>query len=280
MHEGGLYASYLTNLFFRDFNGPSKFGGLLILGDPISGGRKRRLAAFHNSNSAMVGAAESVFNKGRELYPDLNSTGVEIIKAYGVPSLVPMDGERVHYVGADVNGPETRRAILDIVGPHPHSFVFCFLNCIFDALWFKTGVRLINGHPAVLPYARGIGAVEHFAAVEAWDDFERSVGATVHYMDEDIDTGPIILQARLVKPFAYESLARVRAHCLLSTFELMARVANLLNNEPEVVPVGIAQCEATRYRLFKRKERTKEVREAAAAAFDKERARREPSVGL
>ncbi len=52
--------------------------------------------------------------------------------------------------------------------------------------------RIINVHPSLLPKYPGLRAIEQ--AVEAG---ERQTGVTVHYVDEGVDTGPIIAQEML-----------------------------------------------------------------------------------
>ena len=49
--------------------------------------------------------------------------------------------------------------------------------------------RILNVHPSLLPAFRGVRAVENaLAAGVKW------TGATVHVVDEGVDTGPIVLQ--------------------------------------------------------------------------------------
>jgi phosphoribosylglycinamide formyltransferase-1 len=49
--------------------------------------------------------------------------------------------------------------------------------------------RVINVHPALLPAFRGIDALQ-----QAIDHGSKITGVTVHFVDEGVDTGPIILQ--------------------------------------------------------------------------------------
>ena len=49
--------------------------------------------------------------------------------------------------------------------------------------------RVINVHPALLPAFPGIGAVEQAVAYGV-----KVFGVTVHFVDEGVDTGPIIAQ--------------------------------------------------------------------------------------
>jgi phosphoribosylglycinamide formyltransferase-1 len=56
---------------------------------------------------------------------------------------------------------------------------------------------VINVHPALLPAFPGIAAIE-----QAVDYGVKVFGVTVHYVDDGVDTGPIILQASIELPDA------------------------------------------------------------------------------
>jgi phosphoribosylglycinamide formyltransferase-1 len=62
--------------------------------------------------------------------------------------------------------------------------------------------RVINVHPALLPAFPGIGAVEQAIAYGV-----KVFGVTVHFVDEGIDSGAIILQRALDLPEATEAEA-------------------------------------------------------------------------
>ena len=49
--------------------------------------------------------------------------------------------------------------------------------------------RIVNVHPSLLPAFPGVRAIE-----QALDYGVRVMGVTVHFVDEDVDSGPIILQ--------------------------------------------------------------------------------------
>jgi phosphoribosylglycinamide formyltransferase-1 len=57
--------------------------------------------------------------------------------------------------------------------------------------------RIINVHPALLPAFPGIHAVEQALAYGV-----KVFGVTVHFVDEGVDTGPVILQQAIELPDA------------------------------------------------------------------------------
>jgi phosphoribosylglycinamide formyltransferase 1 len=91
---------------------------------------------------------------------------------------------------------------------------------------------VVNVHPALLPSFPGLHAVE-----QALEHGARVFGVTVHFVDEGVDTGPIILQRAIELPHARtaeEVLARLRPieHELLpEAIRLIARGAVRLDPE-------------------------------------------------
>jgi len=57
--------------------------------------------------------------------------------------------------------------------------------------------RVINVHPSLLPAFPGVRAIE-----QALDYGVRVAGVTVHFVDEGIDSGPVILQQAFELPYA------------------------------------------------------------------------------
>lgn len=64
-----------------------------------------------------------------------------------------------------------------------------FMEVLSEAFVRRFSGRMINVHPSLLPAFPGIAAIEQ--ALEAG---ARVIGVTVHFVDEGVDTGPIILQ--------------------------------------------------------------------------------------
>ena len=57
--------------------------------------------------------------------------------------------------------------------------------------------RMVNVHPSLLPAFPGVRAIE-----QALDYGVRVMGVTVHFVEEGVDTGPVILQESFDLPYA------------------------------------------------------------------------------
>jgi phosphoribosylglycinamide formyltransferase 1 len=80
-----------------------------------------------------------------------------------------------------------------------------YMQLVDPAFLARFPQRVINVHPALLPAFPGIGAVEQAVAHGV-----KVFGVTVHFVDEGVDSGPIIAQRALELPDARDP-ERVRA---------------------------------------------------------------------
>lgn len=82
--------------------------------------------------------------------------------------------------------------------------------------------RVINVHPALLPSFPGLGAVQ-----QALDYGVKVFGVTVHFVDEGVDSGPIILQRaiEIPSPTSVEEVTR-RLHAI--EHELLPEAVRLI----------------------------------------------------
>lgn len=66
--------------------------------------------------------------------------------------------------------------------------------------WYPN--KIVNIHPSLLPNYKGMNALK-----KAYDNNEKTVGVTVHYVDEYVDNGVIIAQEELnVNDLTFEQL--------------------------------------------------------------------------
>ena len=77
---------------------------------------------------------------------------------------------------------------------------------------------MINVHPALLPAFPGVRAIEQALAYGV-----KVFGVTVHFVDEGVDTGPVIVQRALELPDATDAGRRARARCGRSSTTCCAR---------------------------------------------------------
>src|SRR5579875_523353 len=82
--------------------------------------------------------------------------------------------------------------------------------------------RVINVHPALLPAFPGLHAVEQAVAYGV-----KVFGVTVHFVDEGVDTGPVILQRAIEIPDA-RSEAEVMARLRPLEHELLVEAVRLI----------------------------------------------------
>jgi phosphoribosylglycinamide formyltransferase 1 len=72
-----------------------------------------------------------------------------------------------------------------------------YMQLLAPAFLSRFAGQVINVHPALLPAFPGIRAIE-----QALDYGVKVFGVTVHFVDEGVDTGPIILQRAVELPAA------------------------------------------------------------------------------
>jgi phosphoribosylglycinamide formyltransferase-1 len=103
--------------------------------------------------------------------------------------------------------------------------------------------RLINVHPSLLPAFPGVRAIE-----QALEYGVKVSGVTVHYVDEGVDTGPVVLQEAFELPYArgMEEIDR-RVH------EIEHR---LLPRAVELIAAGAVSRDASNPRLVRIAEQT------------------------
>jgi phosphoribosylglycinamide formyltransferase-1 len=86
--------------------------------------------------------------------------------------------------------------------------------------------RVINVHPALLPAFPGLNAVQ-----QAIDYGVKVMGVTIHFVDQGVDTGPVILQRAIESPgdrdaeAVLERLHPVEHELLVEAVRLIARGA-------------------------------------------------------
>lgn len=87
--------------------------------------------------------------------------------------------------------PETEEKYVDVMKKHDAELVVLagFMRIVKKGILLAYPNRVINIHPSLLPSFRGLKAWK-----QAYDYGVKVSGCTVHFVDEGVDTGPIIAQ--------------------------------------------------------------------------------------
>lgn len=75
-----------------------------------------------------------------------------------------------------------------------------FMRLLSPAFVSRWQGRLVNIHPSLLPAYPGTEAIRR-----AWDAGEALLGVTVHYVDEGMDTGPVLAWAEVARQISLET---------------------------------------------------------------------------
>lgn len=88
------------------------------------------------------------------------------------------------------------QAIVEKLKPLKIDYIFLagYMRVVTPVLLSQYPNRIINIHPSLLPKFSGLEAI-HRAFVAN----EPVTGVTIHYIDEGVDTGPIIKQSKVVR---------------------------------------------------------------------------------
>jgi phosphoribosylglycinamide formyltransferase-1 len=97
-----------------------------------------------------------------------------------------------------------------------------YMQLVSQAFLAAFPLRVINVHPALLPAFPGIHAVE-----QALDYGVKVFGVTVHFVDEGVDSGPIVAQRAVELPEAVDP-AEVRAALRPIEHELLCGAVRLI----------------------------------------------------
>ncbi len=97
-----------------------------------------------------------------------------------------------------------------------------FMELLSPAFVARFRGRIVNVHPSLLPAFRGTRAIE-----QALEYGVRVMGVTVHFVDDGVDTGPIVLQRAFDLPYPAD-IAEVEDRVHEIEHELLPRAVELI----------------------------------------------------
>lgn len=111
---------------------------------------------------------------------------------------------------------EQERAILDILAAHNVSWVFLagYMQILSAPFLSHFPSRVVNIHPSLLPAFPGRDSYRR-----AYDAGVKTSGVTLHFVDEGVDTGPVITQ-KTFERIPDESFENFRARGLALEYEV------------------------------------------------------------
>jgi len=97
-----------------------------------------------------------------------------------------------------------------------------FMELLTPAFIRRFSGRIVNVHPALLPSFPGLGAIE-----QAVEHGVKVAGVTIHFVDEGVDRGPIVLQEAFELPY-HRDIAQVRQRFHEVEHRLLPRAVRLI----------------------------------------------------
>jgi phosphoribosylglycinamide formyltransferase 1 len=266
--EDTFHASYLRAAWQQEFRGWPGFAGIVIRADPEPAGIRTARREFALEYQGKHELPADGWRELARLYPDLGEADRAMVTSFGVPAHPVADAEKTACLGAALNSASTRDWLAARCAGPVKPWFFIFLDRLLAPWWLElTGSRVINAHSAVLPHARGSYAIEQIAASRDAERFRTSAGATVHYVDQGIDTGPIIWTERFRDPFGFESIWECKGRSFALGFTGLIQVASRIAGQSATGPAGVAPAASAHRADFKRADFTPAVRHAAQAGF-------------
>lgn len=250
--EDTFHASYLVARWQKEFGAAPACNGILLRSTKPTDELLLARRALHSEFREQRTLDGPTWSRLERLYPGLDEADRAMVAAFGVPPC-SLGGDWIGFLGRDVNGQDARDWLTKQCVDGRELFIFVFLDRILEPWWIElTHSRIVNAHSAVLPGARGTFAIEQIAATRDLERFRRSAGATAHYVDTGVDTGPIILGERFADPFSFTSIWDCKAHSFSLAFDILISLSRQLISRPGIVPIGTRQDPAKVGTEFKR----------------------------
>lgn len=151
--------------------------------------RKTRLAVFVSGSGTNLQAIIDAGIPAVEIVLVLSNNpgayALERAKKHGIPAEV---ADHKNYSGRE----EYEKHVLGLLEPYNVDLIALagFMRILSPHFVRAYKNKIINIHPALLPSFPGM-----HAAKQALESGVKFTGCTVHFVDEGVDTGPIILQA-------------------------------------------------------------------------------------
>lgn len=134
------------------------------------------------------------------------------------------------------HGTNSQNTVITLKGVAPDLLLLGETGIVRKEILQVPRLGTLNAHPGILPFYRGIDCAK-WAILNG--DFDK-IGATVHWVDEGVDTGPII-ETRMYKFLGNESLDILEDNLDNLGIRLMAEIVQ--NMDLDMIPYGSRQAD-------------------------------------
>jgi len=249
--ENTFESCYFVSRFITALGHSSRFLGVLIAEPPPPPDLLLEREQFHSRHHRVYDWNEKLDQMWSRLYQPLSPAGRRMIEAYGLPRYPNSQHDHTIFLGSDINTASARHRMEDLLRIDNRRWLVTYLPRMIQPWLIELAhSQVLNCHSAVLPYARGLHAIENIAASRDIDAFRTAAGITIHYIDNGIDTGPIIRAERIVDPFRFDSLWDLKGHLYHTGVTWYIRTVRDIIESDDTVPAGIipsAALKATTY---------------------------------
>lgn len=237
--DTSIICSYLVSQWIKTFTNFPGFKGVLVKEkkppESILQARKSFHSQYYGQKKLSSKADQILVN----LYPEADRTEYAMIENYGVAPYSATGYTKTIFLGDNLNGTYAQEWLKETSKKSP-PFLFVSVSQILKPWWIEmTQSQLFNCHTAVLPYARGMYAIENMAILQNIDQFRKSAGITIHYIDKGVDTGAIIKVQRIIDPFQFESIWDLKAYSYFLESNLYTQTAQEILLDTQTYPAGI-----------------------------------------
>ncbi|WP_025690403.1 formyltransferase family protein [Paenibacillus zanthoxyli] len=255
--EERFHPTYLIADWLSAFADSPQFQGILIRGKHSEDKDK-----VHKTLASKTLLYDDKIQLLRSVYGCISDAEQEMIDLKGFPNPFSFFNPSIKYIGYDINSLSLKLWVEQQTEYYDEITFFIFLDVIMAPWWLSNdNVSIINAHSAVLPFARGMNAIENMAYLGDSVKFQEAAGASIHYIDHNIDTGPLIQTVRLNNSFSYHSIGQLKAASYFAAFELLISHAKLMDKYMHLSFVGIKPNQTGP--LFLQKHYTAEVEKQA-----------------
>jgi formyltetrahydrofolate deformylase len=233
----GLFAMNMM-VDLSDLEGPldTALSGLVELGRSIGMTIEVRLLGRHRSPRIAIMVTKErhcltqIFAEQDEGLIDAEICGI-LSNRPDLQDMAVARGIPFHYFGQP-DREDRDRAIMELLEQlDPRLIVLArYMQVLTPAFVERFRHRVINIHPSLLPYHPGASAYR-----QAYEAGRRVAGCTAHFVTEDLDEGPIILQDVFHIDVGQDTLDDVKTKGQRLEAQVLARSVRLFLNEELVV---------------------------------------------